>query len=216
MSKPKLPKDEAPPDPDQLVREAGGGYRTADGRFEVSQSGPTWFLIDSQQANEFGQELMHGPFATLKEVRAQLPGVRAVKARSPVRPSRARAKSAKKAPPPPPPSWIDRLPAADATEVRRLIRALEHEGIEAAEDLVRADREASEPMIAARLLERRLAALIEESPEAGRANARTLLRQIADVVGSEGATVRRRLPGWALVELDADGKPTNRRIRLRP
>lgn len=73
-------KTDAPTDPDKLIRQAAGDYRTADDRFEVRQADVGWFLVDSEQANEFDQELIHGPFGTMKAVRAAIPGARGQKA----------------------------------------------------------------------------------------------------------------------------------------
>ena len=121
--------EDAPADPDKLVRKSAGIYRTADERFEVRGGSTGWFLVDAEQANEFGQELMLGPFATLDAVRESIPSARTAKVtpirRAPSAPSSGTKKQKKAEPPPPPPSWIDRLPKADATAVRRLIAALD-------------------------------------------------------------------------------------------
>ena len=86
--------------PDDVVRQAAGNYLSGDGRFEVRQSESNWYVVDTAQANEFGQELMHGPFGSLKEATAAIPGARDVKpllnrrrGRSSPRPSRRRAGS---------------------------------------------------------------------------------------------------------------------------
>jgi hypothetical protein len=52
---------------DRVVRESAGTYRTEDGRFELRQGGVGWYLVDLERTNELGQELLHGPFGTLKE-----------------------------------------------------------------------------------------------------------------------------------------------------
>jgi GNAT superfamily N-acetyltransferase len=70
-------KTVAPPtDPNRLVREQAGTYRSEDGRFAVREGGTGWFLTDSEQSNEFGQELVLGPYATLNAVREALPEAR--------------------------------------------------------------------------------------------------------------------------------------------
>src|SRR5687768_10120529 len=89
--KQKAPKP--PPGPDDLVRESAGEYKSGDGRFTVRQSDATWYLVDNEQTNEFGQELMHGPFASLKQAREQLAGARTVK---PLLRSQVRAKPPKR------------------------------------------------------------------------------------------------------------------------
>ena len=65
--------------PDRLVRQSAGTYRTEDDRFEVRSGDTGWFVVDSEQTNEFGQELMHGPFATRKAAREAVPGARSPK-----------------------------------------------------------------------------------------------------------------------------------------
>lgn len=83
-------------DPDKLQRQAAGTYRTADGRFEV-RGGSTagWFLVDSEQANDFGQELIQGPFATLAAVRGAIPSARSTKI-TPIRPPAAPSRRPKR------------------------------------------------------------------------------------------------------------------------
>ena len=211
-AKPKRPKK--PPEPDDVVRETAGNYVSGDGRFEVRQSDSTWYLVDRKQSNEFGQELLHGPVESLKAARAAMPGARDIK---PLLRSQQRSKSRqapkKKAPAPPPSSWIDRLPRDEAAEVRRTIRALEKEGIDDAEALARRDHDALLPAIAARLLERRVAAEIEELPEKDRALARRLVGRLGEVISASGVTPD-PLPGWALFETDTQKEPTKRRLRL--
>lgn len=212
-AKQKPPKK--PPEPDDLVRESAGSYVSGDDRFEVRQSETTWYLVDRQQTNELGQELMHGPFPSMKAAREAMPGARDVKPllRSRARtPSRPAAKIA--APPKPPPTtWIDRLPAAEASELRRLIRALEREGIEDAEALVRRDRGGLQPAIASALLDRQIGVLIDALPENERALGRKLVAQIGEVLNASDATPG-SLPGWALFETGPGREPTKRRLRL--
>lgn len=206
-------------DPDKLVRQRAGIYRTPDERFEVREADVGWFLVDAQQRNEFGQELIQGPYPTLKAVREALPGARATKpaAARPGAPAKGRPRKARAAPEPspPPPSWIEKLPKAEEAAVRRLIGALEAEGIDDADALVRRDREGLLPAVAARLIERRLDALAEDLPPEERKTARGLLRRAAEVLSAEGTTLRDPLPGWTLVEVGAEPEPSNRRIDLR-
>ena len=225
---PKAKRPAAPPDPDKLVRQSAGTYRTVDERFEVRDGGTGWFLVDSEQSNDFGQELLQGPFATLAAARAAIPPARSTKI-TPIRrapPKRAagdakggktgRRGTAEKADPPAPPaSWIDRLPADDAADVRRLIGRLERDGIDDAEDLVRRDREGIGPALAVRLIERRLEAIVAEIPERGREGARELVRRAVEVVSAEGMATGRDLPGWTLVEVGPEPEPPNRRITIR-
>jgi hypothetical protein len=204
-------------DPDKLVRQAAGTYRTADERFEVRGSSTAgWFLVDTAQANDFGQELILGPYATLDAVREAIPPARSSKV-TPIRPkatSGRRRREKPAPPPPPPPTWIDRLPKAEAAAVRRLIAALEKAGVSDAEDLVRRDREGIGPAVATRLIERRLEAIVAELPERGRDGARELLRRAAEAISVDGRAVG-ELPGWSLVEIGPEPEPPNRRITIR-
>ena len=216
MAKSKA-KTDAPPDPDALVRQAAGTYLSGDDRFEVRQADVGWFLVDSTQSNEFGQELIHGPFATLKAVRGAIPGARGTTTRPLPKPARPTAKAKAKAekPKPPPPTWIDQLPAAEARSVRRLIAGLEGEGIADAEALVRRDRDGLLPAIATRRIEGRLAAAVEELPETERAAATKLVRRVAEILSAERAP-NAALPGWTLVEIGpGEQPPRQRRIDLR-
>jgi hypothetical protein len=215
MPKAKAPADAG--DPDKLQRQVAGTYRTADGRFEVRGGSATgWFVVDSEQTNDFGQELIQGPFATLADVRAAIPSARSAKI-TPIRPSATPSRRRKKAvpPKPPPPSWIEQLPPAEAAAVRRLIRALEGEGVPDAEALVRRDRDGIGPAIATRIIERRLAAIVDELPERGRAGARELIRRATEVLTAEGTAMPKGVPGWSLVEIGPEPEPENRRITIR-
>ena len=218
MPKAKRGAADAPADPDKLVRKSAGTYRTADERFEVRGGSSGWFLVDTEQTNDFGQELMLGPLATLDAVREAIPSARTAKVtpirRAPSARSAGTKKQRKAEPPPPPPSWIDRLPKADATAVRRLIGALESDGIEDAEDLVRRDREGIGPAVATRLIERRLGAIVDKLPEAARPGARQLLGRVAAALSAEGQP-RGSLPGWSLVEIGPEPEPPNRPISIR-
>lgn len=209
---------EALSDPDKLIRDGAGTYRTADDRFEVRQADAGWFVVDTTRSNEFGQELIHGPHAALKAARATLPELRAAReapARRPRRPG-AKRTSTKPSPPPtlPPPSWIDALPKADGTRVRRMIKALELEGIAGAEGLVRRDRDGLLPAVATRRLEHRIARLLDDVPERDRAAASDVLRRVTDLLSASGSRDE-VLPGWALVEVEPDADVPNRRIDLR-
>lgn len=207
---------DASPDPDKLVREEAGTYHTADGRFEARETAGEWFLVDAEQTNEFGQELIRGPFATLKALRAAIPGAREAKASR----LRTRARLATRRgppevePPPPPPSWIDGLSRADAARVRLLIRALEGEGVADADAIVHRDREGLFPTVAATLIQRRLDALVDDLPEKARRPARDLIRRAVEVLTDAGTGLPEPLPGWSVVELGPEPAPPNRRVIL--
>src|SRR5262245_39458473 len=216
-------KEKPPPEPDDLVRESAGAYVSGDRRFRVSQSDASWFVVDAEQANEFGQELIHGPFSSLKQAQAALAGARAVKPllRStprPKRPIRADDKPQPKRtqePPAPPPSWIDRLDETQQKAVRRLIRALEKEGLADAEELVRRHRDDPTPTIATRVVEHRLDQLIEAQPDEGRAAAKELVRRVTEILSVDGLATSRPLPRWVLVEIGPDEPAPKRVIKLR-
>jgi hypothetical protein len=210
---PKRGADAAPPDPDKLVRQSAGSYRTADDRFEARQAAQGWFLVDTEQSNEFGQELMHGPFGTLNALREAIPGSRTAKTVALPKPAKA-AKGAAKAEPkkPKPQSWIDKLPPAEGRAVRKTMAALEREGIADAELLVRRDRDGLLPAVAIRRIERRLA----EAADGASPKERKLIQHIAEILSAEGRATD-ALPGWTLVEV-APGQDTpsdHRRIDLR-
>ncbi len=213
-SKPK-PKTKAPkaPDPDRLIRNEDGAYRSEDERFEVRDGGTGWFVSDAEQANDFGQELIVGPYPTLKAARAALPDLRAAK----IVPLRRSPQPAQKAGPKPkrPKSWIDELSKADAATVRGLVAALAHKGISDADALVRRDREGMLPAIATRLIERDLDGLADQLPEPAREGARQLIHRAAEIITASGANPSKGLPGWSLVELGPESEPPNRRIVIR-
>jgi len=222
----KSKKEKAPPGPDDLVRESAGTYRTGDGRFEIQKSDQGWFLVDSEQTNEFGQQLIHGPMPTLDAIKDAIPGSRELKPLLRVRPpastkkkvdatpSTAKAKSAE--PPAPPPSWIDKLSENDARDVRQLIRALEKEGMSDAELVVRRGRGAATPVIATQVVEKRLRALVDQLPEEERERARKLIRQVAKILAEDGTSNERPVPRWALVELTDEDPVAAVRMRPRP
>jgi hypothetical protein len=210
-----------PPGPDDLIRTTAGEYTSGDNRFTVRQSDATWYVVDNEQTNEFGQELIHGPFSSLKVAREQLPGVRVVK---PMLRSQSRPKStpstsnAKASPPPPKPkpqTWIDKLAPGDQTEVRKLIRLLERDAIPDAEALVRRDRGGLQPAIATALLEKRLNDVIDGLPDAERRIARRIVDAVRPIFTASDVLAD-PLPGWALFETGPGREPTKRRLRPIP
>lgn len=206
-----MPKRSAPTadDHDKLVRQAAGSYRTADERFEVRQADQGWYLVDSHQTDDLGQELVRGPFATLTAVRAAIPPARSDKvvplprrvAPSPRQPKRA-------APAPAPPSWLDRLAPRERKAAERAIDALAAAGVDDAEALVRRDREGLLPAVATALIEARLAPLLAGATD------RDLLRRVVELLVSDGHPAAESLPGWMLVEIGPEPAPPNRRIEL--
>jgi len=207
-------------DPNKLLRAKAGTYRTADERFEVRQAALGWFLIDSATTDELGQELTRGPFATLKAVTDELPEARRTTIKPLPRPrASATAKPAatpKRKAAPPAKTWLDRLPDAEATAARRLIRSLSLEGIEDADALAQAARKTKEPIVARRVLEGRMERLLQDLPQAERESARKLLTRVAELIGVNGTTLFDPLPGWALVEIPPGEEPPERRIVPKP
>jgi hypothetical protein len=207
---------DASADPNKLARKKAGTYQTADERFEVRQAALGWFLIDSTATDELGQELVRGPFPTLNAAREAMPDARRTTLKPLPRPkavpsqSKAKPKSA-----PAPTTWIDRLPKAEATAARRLIHALELEGVPDAEQLVRDARKDREPTVARRVLEGRLEAIVDDLPDDERDISRHVMQRVLELLTKTGTTLFEPLPGWALVELGAEPGPPNRRIVVR-
>jgi hypothetical protein len=232
-----MPKRQPPAtdDPDRLVRQKAGGYRTADERFDVQGSASRWFLTDQQQTDELGQPLIHGPYANLDELKASLPDARRQPAKGGPRlrvitgtgdaapePKRASgrkgaaaagARAARAPAPQPAKTWLDELPAADARRMRAMVRALEREGVDKAEQLVHRDRDGLLPAVATQLIEWRLEALVAELPKAERSAARATIQRVVEILTVDGTHVTSPLPRWLLVEVGPEAEPRNRRIK---
>ena len=206
----KSPKpDAASADPDRLIRQPDGGYRSGDERFVVEQANGSWFLADHETADDFGQPRVAGPFETLKLVREAIPRTRA--GPTPIRKPIKQAKpTAKLAPPPKPETWLDRLTAKDRRRAERMIRTLQKEGLADAEDVARGLIEGKpDKHLAQRLLKGRLDRLLTEADADD--GARKVVADAIQVL-TAGRRIGPDLPGWALVETDPDGSPTDRRI----
>jgi hypothetical protein len=227
MPRAKEPAEtDATGDPNKLARKKAGTYQTSDERFEVRQAALGWFLIDSTATDELGQELVRGPFATLSAIREALPDAR----RTTLKPLPRRDVSAGKTAAgmaavgkaatkpkatPRSPSWLEKLPRAEAAAARRLVRALELEGVHDAEQLVQGARKDREPVVARRVLEGRLEMIVSDLPADERETARHVIQRVVELLTSTGTTLFEPLPGWALVEVGAEPEPPNRRIVLR-
>jgi hypothetical protein len=209
--------DTVPADGDErLIRQRAGSYRTADGRFSLENDGGSWFLLDTQQTDELGQPLIQGPYASLALGRAAIETARsAPPSPRPLRkvggsPTKG-ARPQRRPPPPPRETWLDRLPADERARARRMIAALERQGVTDAEALVRADRAGFQPAVARRLIERLLAAELPD--DAAPAVADAIAATLAILTG-RGLPQDRDLPGWALVEVPPNEDPPGRRIIL--
>jgi len=207
-------------DRDKLKRASAGDYVTADGRFTVRSDGGRWFLVDAEQTDELGLELVRGPYPSRRDAEAAIGDARRQKvvpiAKTRPKPAvgkpgaRASARPAAR-PRPKHETWLDRLPSAESAHIRALIRALEREGISDAERLVQRDREGLAPAVVQRLIEIELAALVAESPPQRRGAAAKLVRRAAAIVAGQG-TRGRGLPGWRVVEVGPQPEPPNRRV----
>ena len=207
----------APPDPDKLVRQQDGSYRSGDARFAVEQSNGSWFVADQEMADDFGQPRVVGPIATLKLAKDAIPRLRdgPIPMRKPMKQTRRIAPKADAARPQPK-TWLDRLPADRRRAAVRLVRALEREGVPDAPDVARAQVERGEGAdprpLARRLLDARLERVLDEVDDDD--DVRQVVRRAMRVVSVEGSSTGRDLPGWAIVAVEPDGTITDRRIEL--
>ena len=222
-SKPK-PKPKPKPVPAWKRAEAGT-YLSADERFSIRSEGPSrWFITDEEQHDELGLARTIGPYDTLDAAKAaaeaqrdEAPAAsplagRLAKATAPDKRAKEKPSAEEPKPPPPPPrTWLDKLEDDDretARRARRLIAALEDEGIADADALVQRDVTGNQPVVAARLLALELLGAVGT-----RTKPESVLEAVVDVL--TGSRARRGLPHWELVERDG---PTDeeRVIRLVP
>ena len=209
-------------------RAEAGVYRSSDDRFSIQSEGPSrWFITDEQQQDELGLARTVGPFDTLDAAKAAADALRdeapaasplaerIAKVDKPAKNARAVKRTDEAPPPKPPPppakTWLDKLEDDDreaARHARRLIAALEDEGIEDADALVRRDITGNQPVIAARLLAREILAAVGRATKPA-----SVVEAVVEALGS--SKVRRGLPGWELVERDG---PTDEKrvIRIVP
>ena len=212
-AKPKATKarTDTSADPDKLIRQSAGEYRTADERFSVEQANGSWFLADRQVPDDFGQPRVAGPFATLKDVEAAIP--RARSGPTPLRkPIPQAQRPAREKPAPKPETWLDRLPADDRRRAERMIRALEKDRLPDAEKVAQAALEGRKRGLAERILRARLARMLDDAgaDEA----ARRLVTDATRILSRDGSRIGPDLPGWVLVETDEEDSPTRDAIEL--
>jgi hypothetical protein len=211
-------------------RAEAGRYRSSDERFTISSEGPSrWFITDDEELDELGLARTVGPYDTLDDAKAAAEarrgegpaasplaermarGAKPAKADAAAKRTKGTSEPKPKPAPPPTKTWLDKLADDDrdaARRARRLISALEGEGIADADALVRRDLLGGQPIVAARLLARDILEAVGKStkPE-------SVIEAVAEVLASSKS--RRSLPGWELVERDG---PTDepRVIRLVP
>lgn len=156
---------------EKLKSLGGGRWQSQDGRFTVEQESGTWVVVDSEQTDELGLQLVRGPFPTLTAAREAIEGFRETgPAKSPLAEKMAKAPKAdagestkgsrsKPAKPEPPaePRWLRELDDADRKRYRSLVRRLEEWGIDDPEAIARAEVADDLPALAERALERKLA-----------------------------------------------------------
>jgi hypothetical protein len=208
----KRPAAAAHADPDRLIRQPDGAYRTGDERFGVAQANGSWFVTDQQTADEFGQPRVTGPFSTLNAVRDAIPDARAAPTsiRKPIRQAPATPRKAP-ATPPKPKTWLDLLSPTDRRRANRLVETLRELGLPDAEDLARARIEGrSDRKLASRIVRARLGALLDGAD----IRTRALVAEAVKLLADGGSRLGRDLPGWALFETDADGSATDRRLEI--
>jgi hypothetical protein len=209
---PKATKPKPSDDPDKLIRQADGGYATGDARFVVNQANGSWFLADHETADDFGQPRVAGPFATLKLVRDAIPRVRSgpTPMRKPIKQAKPSG-AVKAAKPPKPETWLDRLAPDERRRAEKVIRTLTKEGLEDADALATAHFAggAAGRGLAKRILLARLDRALTDADDDARAAVTDAM-----AVLSAGGRIGAGLPGWALVETDPDGTPTDRVIDL--
>ena len=191
-------------------RAEAGVYQSSDARFSIRSEGPSrWFITDEQQQDELGLARTVGPFDTLDAAKAGADALRdEAPAASPLagrlarregRHARASATRRSLRPrepkPQPPRTWIDKLEDDDreaARHARRLIAALEDEGIEDADALVRRDITGNQPVIAARLLAREILAAV------GTASKReSVVEAVVEALGSSKVRRGLRAGNWS-------------------
>lgn len=86
-------------DKDQALRRLGGGrWQTRDGRFTIEPQGGSWVVVDAEQTDDLGLQLVRGPFGSLGAAREAIDEARTDAA--PVSPLAARLEEAAERPRP--------------------------------------------------------------------------------------------------------------------
>ena len=234
------PKKEPPPPKPWQRAEAGRYRSSDDRFSLEAESSGRWFLTDAESLDELGLARTTGPYATLDEAKAAAeaardrapeasplaarleeasskPRLRALKGRQDVRillaAARTMCPNPRPEPAPPKRTWLDDLEDRDkaaARTARRMIDALEKEGIDDADSLVRRDVLGNEPLVVTRLIARDVLAAIAKLDDA---TPTEIAAAVADVLASSKR--RANLPGWRLVERDSPSG-VDRGLRITP
>ena len=130
--------------------------------------------------------------------------------RKPIRQPKATGKG-KAAAPPKPESWLDGLAPDDRRRAQRMVRTIEKEGLDDAESMARAHLEGG---ATSRGLPKRILEAVGHDDVAGADDAGRKLVADALAVVTGGTRIGPDIPGWALVETDPRGAPTDRLVDL--
>lgn len=72
-----------------VTKEAAGKYRTDDGRYLIQEQSAAWWVTDTEQLDELGQPVMHGPFESLSNASGAIGGIaEAAKPGKPAKPAK--------------------------------------------------------------------------------------------------------------------------------
>ena len=217
-----------------LKRETAGRYRSADGRFTVeSQGANDWYVADEEQVDQLGQPVLRGPYPSLAAAREavaeaggkpvvgrELPKVKSTSGQA--KPARTAAKaqsqrddgraaaSSKRASPAEAkvPAWLADIDPERRNSAKQMANELAGLGLDDPEQLVADDFRSDEPLIAEAVLARRLRERLGSDKDVG---------AVLDILRDEGFRPGAGRPpfGWRLIELDRQGRPTQRRLRVK-
>jgi hypothetical protein len=217
-----------------LKRETAGRYRSADGRFTVeSQGANDWYVADEEQVDQLGQPVLRGPYPSLAEAREAVAEARAKpvvgRALPRVKTTPGEARPPRAAAKPQPqrddgkatatskrasaadaklPKWLADIDADRRTSAKQMANELAGLGVDDPEQLVADDFRSDEPLIAEVVLARRLRERLGSDKDVG---------AVLDILRDEGFRPGAGRPpfGWRLIELDRQGRPTQRRLRVK-
>jgi hypothetical protein len=165
-------------DKDEALKRLGGGrWQTRDARFTIEPQSGTWVVVDAEQTDDLGLQLVRGPFGSLRDAKEAIERARETEpTASPLsarveelrsRPSATKSTTARqpnrsepaKAEEPKEPRWLTDLEPDDRRRARRLIDRLAEAGAPDAEGMVRRDIVGNVPTVAAYGIVRAMLAL---------------------------------------------------------